>query len=738
MKKQLRRLLSLVVAAALTAGMTLTASAAFTYPSAYWKLHDAWAAAVSAKNADQVLTLAKQTYDLLTPYGMNENVCGNLEVKCAQAAWCSEQKGDIAGAITWLQRQRSMAAWLDANVHSYKDTLLNIDAKLEYLNAAKEMAIYVQTEQSGNHYASSGAKDSGTLLGSAVTGSQRGESASLMYVPFGDSHSVAYWLDYYRSQSSDFDRAASDGGVIELAWNFSPESTAGAQAVLSADSYIDESVAAMGAVNATVLLRVGAEMDNWSDCDPAIYIQAFQKIADAAHRYSNIKLVFSPTEISNRNHTFADFYPGDQYVDWIGVSSYHNTNYVTTAGGSASYATFDPYAYSNDPYYNSGLYAGDPLILLRPLTRFAQSHGKPMMISECGFSYRSGSGGDQTAYAADQLNKFYSYVNMIYPQVKAVFYFDNNISGSPYQYALSGSSTMAAAYSSAIANNGGYLKADDASAKTWKGLSSSAALQGTSAKLATYVSFPGQAAATVNYYLDGKWVANSGKAPYYYTLDLTSIAPGTHTVQAKAASGQFSGATQTYTFTVLGDGSLPLYSASDWAKTILKTADDKGLITDRNKVDFQSKITRLQFADLAVNLIERATGTTITPAADGFSDTNDVAARKAVAAGVTSGMGNGKFQPDAPIDRQQICVMLNKVIQYVAQTTGTDPLADHSTEMGSHFTDTASIADWARDSVALLTNNGLMSGKDGGRVAPKDQTKVEEAVALILALSSKF
>ena len=734
MKKQLRRLLSLVVAAALTAGMTLTASAAFTYPSAYWKLHDAWAAAVSAKNADQVLTLAKQTYDLLTPYGMNENVCGNLEVKCAQAAWCSEQKGDIAGAITWLQRQRSMAAWLDANVHSYKDTLLNIDAKLEYLNAAKEMAIYVQTEQSGNHYASSGAKDSGTLLGSAVTGSQRGESASLMYVNFMDGYSVDYWIDYYKSTSSAF-AAAADGGVIELAWNFSPESTAGAQRVLdsAADSYIAEGLQAMGNLNATVLLRIGGEMNNWSNIDSGTFIQAFQKIAAQAHQYSNIKIVFSPATISDRNHTISEFYPGDQYVDWVGVSDYQNSAYA----GQAPAYTFDAAAYGNDAYYGRGLYSSDPLTLVRPIARLAQQHNKPLMISECGFSYTSAAGGDQTAYAADQLNKLYSYANMIFPQTKAVFYFDKDMSGSAYHYALSGSSTLAGTYENAIQANGSYLKEGQTSAPAWTALSNVSQGQGQ-LRLATYAVFPSSAATTVTYYVDGKAVYSSSKAPYYYTLDLTSIAPGTHTVQAKAASGQFSGATQTYTFTVLGDGSLPLYSASDWAKTILKTADDKGLITDRNKVDFQSKITRLQFADLAVNLIERATGTTITPAADGFSDTNDVAARKAVAAGVTSGMGNGKFQPDAPIDRQQICVMLNKVIQYVAQTTGTDPLADHSTEIGSHFTDAASIADWARDSVALLTNNGLMSGKDGGRVAPKDQTKVEEAVALILALSSKL
>ena len=73
-----------------------------------------------------------------------------------------------------------------------------------------------------------------------------------------------YWIDYYMDCSPAF-REAANGGVIEFAWNFSPEGTAGAQAVLSADSYIEESLRALGSLDATVLLRVGAEMNNWSD-----------------------------------------------------------------------------------------------------------------------------------------------------------------------------------------------------------------------------------------------------------------------------------------------------------------------------------------------------------------------------------------------------------------------------------------------------------------------------------------
>ena len=78
MKKLFRRLMAVAVAAALTAGMCITASA-YTYPSAYWKLHDAWSQAVAAKNTDQVLTVAQQTYDLLMKDPLCADICNNLE-----------------------------------------------------------------------------------------------------------------------------------------------------------------------------------------------------------------------------------------------------------------------------------------------------------------------------------------------------------------------------------------------------------------------------------------------------------------------------------------------------------------------------------------------------------------------------------------------------------------------------------------------------------------------------------
>ena len=82
--------------------------------------------------------------------------------------------------------------------------------------------------------------------------------------------------------------------------------------------------------------------------------------------------------------------------------------------------------------------------------------------------------------------------------------------------------------------------------------------------------------------------------------------------------------------------------------------------------------------------------------------------------------------------------MLSKVIEYVDAANSTATLANTSTELdGAKFNDTAEVASWAKPAVALLTNNGLMSGSNGG-IAPKSNTTVEQAIILVLAHFNKF
>lgn len=78
--------------------------------------------------------------------------------------------------------------------------------------------------------------------------------------------------------------------------------------------------------------------------------------------------------------------------------------------------------------------------------------------------------------------------------------------------------------------------------------------------------------------------------------------------------------------------------------------------------------------------------------------------------------------------------MLNQVIRLAGDQILTNP----STQLGSQYTDTDTVASWAVESMAVLTNNGLMTGKDGGRLAPVINTSVQEAIVLILALYNKY
>lgn len=102
-----------------------------------------------------------------------------------------------------------LASWLDQNIRSYKDTLLNVDARMAYLKAAQNVTIYAQSDDSASPYAV-GPK-TGTWYGTPADNSTTGGSASLIYVTFGDSYSVDYWIDYYMDCSPAFREAANGG-----------------------------------------------------------------------------------------------------------------------------------------------------------------------------------------------------------------------------------------------------------------------------------------------------------------------------------------------------------------------------------------------------------------------------------------------------------------------------------------------------------------------------------------------
>ena len=738
MKKILRRLAALVLAAVLLEGTGVSAAAG---PDEYEETRQVWTQAQASQDPLQVLEAADRNWELLSQDGLSGEDCLELEPQCALASWASEVRGDLKKAQLWLERQAICTQWLMENGQDRDSALEDLEARWAYLSAAQNVGVYALTEGERGDGAN-GAPASGTWYGASAGSSQTEGGAVLAEIPFLDGTSVKDWLDSYRDSSTQFGRAAEEEGVILLVWDLSPESTAGVDKVLasSSDSYIQEGLQAMGQLDATVLLQVGSGVNGWSSCDPGRYIQAFRKIAQSARRYDNIQMVFGCSDVNRRGATFEDYYPGDEHVDWVGVS-------VCRSGGAESYS-FSDENWESDAYQGEGVYAGNPLTKMAPFVSFAREHNKPVATifrSENGKSDGEETSGTQEA--VDQLTRFYAYVNMLYPQVKLVLY-DDGPQSIDDKRPLLDSPVLSRAYRSAIAANGTYLDQGETESDNWVALDEVAQAV-NSIQLAAAPLFPGDEETSVTYYLDGKRVFTSSQAPYSYEVKADDLSPGGHLLWVTAESGRFTynGAAEgriyrlyaADTGVILGESSsFEIGTASEWAQGLLMNAYGRGLVTPRTSSGLQESITRLQFAELAVNLVEQTIGEEIEPAETFFQDTSDEAVLKAMAAGITSGKEEGIFAPDDLITRQEICVMLDRVIRYVDQVQGTTTLDDDSTQLDPDYVDGGQVDLWAVRSVALLTNNGIMAGREEGVLAPQDFTTVEEAIVLVLALRGRF
>lgn len=92
--------------------------------------------------------------------------------------------------------------------------------------------------------------------------------------------------------------------------------------------------------------------------------------------------------------------------------------------------------------------------------------------------------------------------------------------------------------------------------------------------------------------------------------------------------------------------------------------------------------------------------------------------------GITSGVGGGYFAPDRTITREEFAALLYRYTEYREAERGTSH--DIST-----YPDSADVSDFAVDAMKWAVGCGLISGKPGGLLAPKD-TITRAEVALIM------
>jgi hypothetical protein len=178
---------------------------------------------------------------------------------------------------------------------------------------------------------------------------------------------------------------------------------------------------------------------------------------------------------------------------------------------------------------------------------------------------------------------------------------------------------------------------------------------------------------------------------------------------------------------------------SHWAKNAVNDMGSRLVIDGGGdgKLAPDRDISRAEFAAIVINalgLMRPGTGK------DVFSDVpKDTWYYDAVSIaheyGIISGYANGTFGPMDIITREQALGMAARAMKITGLKAEFKPGEVESLLAG--FIDSAKSADWAKYSMAACLKAGIVSGKSGKMLAPKDETTRAEAVVIVRRLLQK-
>ncbi|MDP5276615.1 S-layer homology domain-containing protein [Chengkuizengella axinellae] len=159
-----------------------------------------------------------------------------------------------------------------------------------------------------------------------------------------------------------------------------------------------------------------------------------------------------------------------------------------------------------------------------------------------------------------------------------------------------------------------------------------------------------------------------------------------------------------------------------WAEKQLKQWIDNGLLNGYGEGVYKPNqtITRAEAAALVNRSFEHEETAEVA-----FSDVaaedwfyNEVS--KALTAGFMTGYEDGTFKPDQNITRQELAVMIFRLLDLEANA---DAVAS--------FDDVDTIADWAKGEIGALVDLGIVTGYNDNTIQPNGLTKRAEAIVMI-------
>ena len=299
---------------------------------------------------------------------------------------------------------------------------------------------------------------------------------------------------------------------------------------------------------------------------------------------------------------------------------------------------------------------------------------KPIMISECGSAYRTNGDINETdsEWAAKYLKQIYTFIPMVYPQVKLIAYFNAKMNYEVNYYNLDGDSELQNAYNDVtespwfIQNNN-----TNSAGQFFKKAGSTITMNGDTT-LYAYPHIYGSDWVNVEYYLDGELVKSTNEIAY--TVQLSDI-KGTHDLRVVANGNNGGSMTREYQLVSYA----PAEKAENFSDTSYLNNGQKNAVNytisndimtgyENNTFRPDATITRAEFAAVICRMMGYNVGENST-----FADTKYHWSSKyvnaCVKADIIHGIGDNKFAPDNHITVEQAVKILTSAYGYANSKT---------------------------------------------------------------------
>lgn len=189
--------------------------------------------------------------------------------------------------------------------------------------------------------------------------------------------------------------------------------------------------------------------------------------------------------------------------------------------------------------------------------------------------------------------------------------------------------------------------------------------------------------------------------------------------------------TEHFSFYAVKEETVPPYTdvaETAWYYDAVQYVYEQKLFYGTSAVTFDPMLDMSR--EMLATVLYRKAGSPVTAgmALDEFTDSGKIsdwakeAMLWAVSEGIILGKGSGILAPRDSVTRQEIVVILHRI----ADSPDTEAVSLDS------FTDSGSVAPWAKSAVEWAVAKGVLQGRDDGRLAPEDTaTRCEVAVLLM-------